>query len=47
MGKEGATGGRDVCMHIADSLPCTAETNVKQLHSNKKESKINNKNILN
>ena len=29
--------GEDICIHIADSPPCTAETNiVKQLYSNKK-----------
>ena len=39
--------GGDICMHIADSLHCKAETNVEQLHSNKKESKINSKNNLN
>ena len=36
-GREVQEGG-DVCIHIADSLCCTAETNtiVKQLYSNKK-----------
>ena len=31
--------GEDICIHIADSLHCTAETNntVKQLYSNKKK----------
>ena len=34
-----AQQGEDVCIHIADSLHCTAKTNntVKQLYSNKKE----------
>ena len=39
-GREGDTRGRgygDICIHIVDSLCCTAETNnmVKQLYSNK------------
>ena len=36
-GGKGSKSGGDVCMHIADSLHCTAETNniVKQLYSNK------------
>ena len=45
MGKMGGGGGRevqeggDICIHIADSRHCTAETNntVKQLYANKKK----------
>ena len=36
----GAQEGGDICIHIADSLRCTAETNttfVKQLYHNKKK----------
>ena len=35
-GKEVQDGG-DICIHVADSLPCTAEMNnnlVRQLYSN-------------
>ena len=30
---EEAQGGGSVCVHLADSLCCTAETTVKQLYS--------------
>ena len=37
-----AQEGRDICVHMADSLRCTAETNkvVKQLCFNKNNKKI-------
>ena len=31
---EGGPGGRDICIHVADSLHGTAENSVKQLYPN-------------
>ena len=46
---KGSQRGEDTCIHVADSLHCTAKTNntVKQLYSNKKEKRERERDSVN